>query len=63
MKCQLENNCIDKWLCCDHCDKQYCKDKCKDKHTECKHFVPNEPKVEEQKKPKRRFWNIFRRNK
>lgn len=38
MKCLIINMCENKFLCCHFCDVKRCKERCHDKHKNCKYF-------------------------
>ena len=47
MKCYINNSCKDKELCCNFCKKENCWQRCYEDHTECKMFVNEKIKTEE----------------
>ena len=38
MKCVLRNRCEASYLCCNFCQSKKCRERCQDKHENCKYF-------------------------
>ena len=44
MKCIFKNNCDNGYLCCNHCKKKSCVDRCNDDCIKCKYCVDTNDK-------------------
>lgn len=39
MKCVFKNTCDNGYLCCNHCKKKGCTDRCNGDHVKCKYYI------------------------